>query len=166
MKTYTHKELKEVLAKHALYLKSDPAGERANLSGADLGGADLRSADLSRANLKTAKMSNFALVPETGSFIGWKKVRGGAILKLEILKSAKRVSTPIGRKCRASAVKVLAAYGTKRQVKALVSAHDLGFTYKVGKIARVKNFDASIQIECTRGIHFFITRKEAEEYDL
>ena len=49
MKTYTTAELKDILNKHALWLRGDPSGVRANLSEADLYGADLRGASLSDA---------------------------------------------------------------------------------------------------------------------
>ncbi len=67
MKTQTTPEqLKEILRLHALLVKSETGGERANLSGADLrsanlyganlSGADLRSADLRSANLSGANL--------------------------------------------------------------------------------------------------------------
>ena len=63
----TEAELKIVLQKHALWLRNDPNGIRANLCGADLSradlseanlrGADLSEADLSMANLYKADLS-------------------------------------------------------------------------------------------------------------
>ena len=58
----TEAELKIVLEKHALWLRNDPNGIRADLysadlSGADLRGADLRGADLCGANLCGANLS-------------------------------------------------------------------------------------------------------------
>ena len=47
----TEAELKIVLEKHALWLRNDPNGIRADLYSADLSGADLREADLCGANL-------------------------------------------------------------------------------------------------------------------
>ena len=43
-------KLKLILEKHGQYLKSEPGGERANLSGVDLRGADLSGANLSGAD--------------------------------------------------------------------------------------------------------------------
>ena len=54
MKTYTTAELKDILNKHALWLKHEPSGVRAELSCADLSGTNLRGADLSYANLSGA----------------------------------------------------------------------------------------------------------------
>ena len=55
------KEIKEILEKHAKWLRDEPGGERyicpigADLIGANLIGADLRRADLSGADLSGAK---------------------------------------------------------------------------------------------------------------
>ena len=56
MKTYTEAELNEILRKHDLWLKNDPAGVRANLWNADLRGADLRNAKLESADLRGADL--------------------------------------------------------------------------------------------------------------
>ena len=53
----TEAELKIVLEKHALWLRNDPNGIRADLYSADLSGADLREADLCGANLCGADLS-------------------------------------------------------------------------------------------------------------
>ena len=49
-------ELKIVLEKHALWLRNEPNGIRANLYGADLRGADLYGADLYGADLRGANL--------------------------------------------------------------------------------------------------------------
>jgi hypothetical protein len=128
----------------------------ANLYGADLYGANLYGADLRGADLTGAKLPNFAICPEEGSFIGWKKVSGGAILKLLIPAEAKRTSSLVGRKCRAEFVQVLDGEG--------VSSYDGKTYYNVGATIYPDKYDDNIRVECTSGIHFFITRKEAEEY--
>ena len=56
MKTYTTAELKDILNKHALWLKGDPSGVRADLSGADLYRANLYGADLSYSSLYGANL--------------------------------------------------------------------------------------------------------------
>ena len=58
MKTYTTAELNDILSKHELWLKDDPSGVRADLSGADLSDADLRDADLRGADLSGAYLSD------------------------------------------------------------------------------------------------------------
>ena len=52
----TETELKAILEKHVMWLRSESGGKRAYLSRADLSGADLYGADLSRANLSGANL--------------------------------------------------------------------------------------------------------------
>ena len=142
---------------------------RANLSGADLSRADLRGADLRDANLRELVYNEctvfYALqCPEDGSFIGYKKAHGH-IVKLEILADAKR-SSATSRKCRCSAAKVLSITtvdgGT--EVKEIASDRDSNFIYRVGEVVHADYFDENRWNECSTGIHFFITRSEAEQY--
>jgi hypothetical protein len=91
-----------------------------------------------------------------GDLIGYKKLAGGTICKLLIPKDAKR-SNATGRKCRAEYAVVLEGEG--------VSQHDSAFTYKVSETVRPREpFCEDRWEECASGIHFFITRDEAEEY--
>lgn len=140
--------------------------DEANLGGADLRGADLRGAKLEGADLKGANLPDFQIVPEEGSFIAWKKLRNGYIAKLEIPAKAERTSSLVGRKCRASHVKVLAIFtpAGKKTKKPLPGIWLYSYTYQTGKITKADKFDPDIRIECTKGIHFFLTRKEAERY--
>ena len=146
----------------------------ANLRGANLYGADLRGADLRGANLREAKieltlLNNFYPIccPEVGSFVGWKKVRGNLIVKLEVTENAKR-SSAFGRKCRCNEAKVLDIQnldGTSvDDVTEAYSQHDENFVYRVGETVRVEDFDDDRRNECAAGIHFFITRQEAVDY--
>jgi hypothetical protein len=133
----------------------------ANLSGADLTGANLYGADLTGAylygaNLSGAKLPHFQICPEEGSFIGWKKLTGGVIAKLLVPAEAKRTSTLVGRKCRAEWVEVLSGCGWDK--------HTGKTEYVAGKPVHPDKYDGDIRVECTHGIHFFMTRKEAEEY--
>ena len=134
--------------------------EGAYLEGANLRGANLRDANLRSAYLRDAKNLVFSLVPEEGAFIGWKKLQNGVIAKLEIPSEAKRNSTPIGRKNRAEAVKVLELFGAEVGV----SVYDGKTEYRVGEIVYPDSYNDDIRLECTNGIHFFITRAEAEAY--
>ena len=129
----------------------------AYLQGADLQGADLQRADLQGAYLRGAYLPHFQIVPEAGAFVGFKKLDNGVICMVEIPAEAKRTSSLVGRKCRAEFVKVLEGNG-----KSLTA--DNPIEYAVGKITRADSFDDDIRVECTNGIHFFITRQEAEEY--
>lgn len=129
----------------------------ADLREAYLREADLREADLSGVKLGGAILPDYKIVPEEGSFVGFKKLRDGVICKLLIAEDAKRVSTLVGRKCRASRVIVLEGVG--------YSFFDHSVFYIKGKVVTpVKPFNEDIRIECASGIHFFITREEAEKY--
>lgn len=139
---------------------------------ADLRCADLRNADLSGANIANIQYSNetsfFALqCPEEGSFIGYKKARDQKIVKLLITEDAKR-SSATTRKCRCSKAKVLYITnldGSDSGLTSINSISDPNFTYRIGEIVEVPNFDEDRWNECSTGIHFFITREEAVHYN-
>ncbi len=138
----------------------------AYLAGANLTGANLTGADLTRANLTDAVLSVFQFIPTSGAFQAWKKVnsdQGMAILSLSIPNDAARVCTPTGRKCRASSAIVVECFPP--DATNLRSIHDPTFKYQVGERFVSPQYDPSIQIECTSGIHFFLTREEAEKYN-
>ena len=138
----------------------------ANLSSANLSSANLRSANLSFADLSSANLSSANLrklyavrtiLPE-GDLIGYKQLRGGTICKLRIPADAKRVGGLVGRKCRAQFAVVLEGEG--------ISMHDPQFKYTVGQTVKpTGEFNDSLVSECESGIHFFITRQEAEDYN-
>jgi hypothetical protein len=141
----------------------------ADLTGADLTGADLTSADLRGSALVGAKLPELLVkLPPVGeSFIGWKKVRDGIVLKLEILANSPRTSTLVGRKCRAKSVKVVEAFnyfGHETRETKFKSKYDPCFYYQLGEVAEVGDYDDDIRVECTRGIHFYMTRKEAASF--
>jgi hypothetical protein len=136
----------------------------ANLRGADLRGANLRGADLYGANLNEAKESSLVIAQQSivpmGKLIGWKKLQGGIIAKLEIPAKAKRLNSIGSRKCRAEFVKVLDVIGADEAY----DQHSGKVLYKKGLTVYPDSFDEDIQVECSHGIHFFITREEAEAY--
>jgi hypothetical protein len=154
---------------------------RANLSGANLSGADLRSSDLSGANLYGANLyganlseikTNYQTLffniscPEIGSFIAYKKANE-YIIKLSIPATAKRLSAT-SYKCRCDKAKVLSIEnldGTKSNLKQIASNYDDRFIYEIGKIVEVDDFDENRWNECSTGIHFFINRLNAVNYD-
>ena len=171
MRIFTKEELREILGKHLKWLLNNEGGERADLYGANLYGADLYGANLSRANLSRAKNIDKTLnifypicCPEYGIFIGWKKGKDNTIIKLEICEDALRCSAT-SRKCRCNKAKVLEI--TDRggnQIKNIPSNFDNEFIYTVGKISEVEDFDRNRWEECSTGIHFFITKEEAERW--
>jgi len=143
----------------------------ADLQGADLQGANLRAVDLQGADLRGAKNAELALariqfIPPEGAFRGWKKCQDGRIVMLGIPVSAKR-SHGAERKCRCSKAKVLlilAADGN--EVNEAVSMHDSTFIYRKGKIVESKNgFDEDRWNTCGAGIHFYLTKEEAQAHD-
>ena len=154
----------------------------ANLYNANLSNANLRYADLSDANLRYADLSNANLYnahhldevtglylpttcPSDGEFTAWKKCSDGNVAKLLIPAYAKRTSAT-GRKCRASEAVVLALYDRDgNEISEAYSMYDSDFVYRVGETVKPsKPFDENRWNECASGIHFFVTREEAERY--
>jgi hypothetical protein len=134
----------------------------ANLSDANLIRADLRGADLRDANLRDAKGLDFAIaktrILPDGDLIVWKKCKGDVIVKLKIPAQAKR-SSAFGRKCRAEFAEVVEVIGAKEAV----SKYGDSFIYRPGKTVRpTEPFCDDFTVECASGIHFYITRLEAE----
>ena len=141
----------------------------ANLSDADLRGADLRCANLSCANLSDADLCDakgcYLSCPTEGSFIGWKKA-SGHIVKLRIPEDARR-SSATGHKCRCDKAYVMEIQnmdGTKATEDTVHSDRDQNFVYTVGATVEVPDFDDNRWSECAPGIHFFIDRRAAVEY--
>ena len=137
----------------------------AKLSGANMTGAYLYGADMSGANMTGTSnadllFAQLSIVPEHVPFFAWKKCRDKVLVRLFIPSKAKR-SNATGRKCRAERAKVLEVIGAEVGV----SLHDKNFTYKVGQWVRADKWDDNRWNECSSGIHFFLTRVEAENYE-
>ena len=118
---------------------------RANLYGANLSGANL-----------SETIGLYSIVPEEGAFVGFKKLANGTIAKIQIPDGAGRVGGYVGRKCRAERAIVLEGCGA--------SQHDREFVYAPGMTVIPDKWDPDPRVECSNGIHFFLTRKEAEQY--
>ena len=120
----------------------------------------------SGANLDGANLPAFSHCPEIGSFAAFKKLQKGRIAVLEIPAEAKRTSSLISRKCRAEFAKVIRIESVDgaEQFDSGISQHDHQFVYQVGEIVRPDRYCDDIRTECSSGIHFFITRKEAVDY--
>lgn len=162
--------LRDVILVHADLRYADLNGailRGAYLRDADLSGADLRNATLVGADLTRAVYENTILnlqCPEEGSFIAWKKLARGSIAKLLIPEDAKR-SSGTSRKCRASKAVVLAIYNMNgKEISEGQSLYYGDFIYRVGETVYPDCWDEDRWNECSNGIHFFVTRKEAEEY--
>ena len=139
-------------------------------SGADLSEANLSEANLSEANLSGANLSGAKNVPTIvaeltticaeGEIVGYKKLVEG-IAVINIPADAKR-SNATGRKCRASKAIVIEL---PEGVEVGHSQHDSSFEYRVGATVEPKEpFCEDRWNECASGIHFFITRGEAERW--
>ncbi len=127
----------------------------ANLRNANLRGANLDGANLDGANLDALTAARLSITP-AGDLIGWKKLVDNSICKLRIPADAKR-SNATGRKCRASHAVVLEGSGASR--------YDSSFRYEIGaRVEPSEPFDGNRWKECASGIHFFLTREEAEDY--
>jgi hypothetical protein len=137
----------------------------ANLRGANLRGADLRGADLFGAVGITFKIyAQFRSCPPSGDFIAWKKGGDGELIKLKIPWFSRRVNAIGSRKCRSEIAIVLEIEKNGKPIKSCRSGHDRDTIYEVGKHVCCDKYDASWYEECSGGIHFFMTRQEAEEY--
>lgn len=153
----TKEQLNEVLEKHKKWLNDEPGGE-----GANLWGVNLREAD----NIPDYVCP--ICCPEEGSFTGFKKAYWNGtpvIVKLQIPADAKR-SSATNRKCRCNKAKVLSITGLQgiAEFQKAHSRYDNDFIYEVGKTVIVDDYDDNRWNECSTGIHFFVTRKEAVDY--
>ena len=130
----------------------------ANLEGANLKGANLKGADLRGANLEGADLPNFLICPQEGSFVAYKKTTKG-VIKVLIPEDARRTNSLTGRKCRTDKVVVMGGEGvggTGPNYPCII--------YNEGDTIVCPDYDPDIRVECTKGIHFFMTEKEAREW--
>jgi hypothetical protein len=126
--------------------------------------ADLRGADLREANLYEADLRDRKIVPSSGSFFAWKKGGNGEIIKIKIPSWARRTSCLINRKCRAEFVVTLEITKEGKPVLECCGGYDQNTTYRVGKCTAPDKYDPDERVDCSHGIHFFLTRKEAEKW--
>ena len=128
------------------------------------GWLDIRAEGASLPALDKSIKINFRqpvpiVCPIIGEFEAWKKCRDDVIVRLLIPADAKRSSAET-RKCRADYVKTLAVIGADVGV----SIHDGVTEYRAGEITRAPKWNKCRWVECGGGIHFFMTREEAEAY--
>lgn len=136
----------------------------ANLWGANLQGSDLWEVNLRGANLRGAKNAELvqaqtSIVPQQGAFEGWKLCRNKRLVRLLIPADARR-SNATGRKCRAEYVDVLEIIGGEEAL----SLYDSSTVYRVGERVTADHWEEDRWIECDGGIHFYLTRIEAEHH--
>ena len=142
----------------------------ANLAGAYLAGAYLAGANLAGANLDLDKVppalaASWRILPDDGPVIGWKKCRDNALVCLEIPADARRSNAPGGRKCRAECALVVGIYAADGSlINRAFSLHASDFIYTAGALLTVPDFVDNPLVECGAGIHFYLTRAEAEAH--
>ena len=132
----------------------------AYLQYANLQGADLRGADLPGVDLQKAKLPDFKIFPEEGSFICWKKFAGEVVGKILVPTKAQRMSSLVGRKGRVSEAHIIETFPPSTKVKSWNGK----VTYTVPGDMIPDSYNDDIRIECSHGIHVFLTRKEAEQW--
>ena len=162
--------LNGILANHKKWLMDEEGGQRADLQraylqGADLQRADLREADLRGADLREADLQRAYLSPyqiPRGELLVYKKVQNMLVL-LKIPRWAKRTASIIGRKCRASAA-VVVAIESDETVYSNGYGNGPKTEYRIGGTVIPDSYDPDPRVECSHGIHFFLTREEAEAW--
>lgn len=152
---------------------------RADLQGANLAWTDLRNCvfydtDLRDCNFMYANLRDSKYVsyipfqcPSDGAFIGWKKVNN-VLIKLEIPADAKR-SSATTNKCRCDKAKVLGFYDSlgvnELDMTELVNDKYEKCRYVKGEMVYPDFFDEDRWNECSHGIHFFINKQDAINYN-
>lgn len=179
-------ELKRANLYHSDFKRSNLTG--CNFRYSNLSKADFSSANLSKANLKETNLFHanlyksalngvkvneytmfyFQLCPEEGEFIGYKKVCTAgakpAIAKLLIPESARRNSATTYR-CRSDKAKVLEiTVENNQKIDCARSRRNPNFSYKVGELLEVSEFDEDRWHETASGIHFYLSRDLALLY--
>ena len=148
--------------------------QRANLAWADLrscvfDNTDLRDCNFMYANLRGSEYVPYIPLqcPSDGAFIGWKKVNN-VLIKLEIPADAKR-SSATTNKCKCDKAKVLGFYDSlgvnELDITELVNNEYEECKYVKGEIVYPDFFDEDRWNECSHGIHFFVNKQDAINYD-
>jgi len=85
-------------------------------------------------------------------------------VKLLIPEHALR-SSATTRKCRASEAVVLSIEKDGNEIESVESSYDRTFVYRKGETVKVEDYEKDRWKECAPGVHFFLTRKEAENWN-
>ena len=133
----------------------------ANLTRATLTGATLTEADLFGATLDPVAAARLLIIPPEGDVIGWKKCNGGILVKLRIPDGVRRHNAT-GRKCRAECAEVLEVIGAEVGETSYFGPETT--YYRVGETVYPHAYEPDRWLECAPGIHFYITREEAEAH--
>lgn len=158
---------------------------RSNLTRADFQGAnlcwthlcscvfcdtDLRDCNFMYSNLRGSEYVPYIPLqcPSDGAFVGWKKVNN-VLIKLEIPADAKR-SSATTNKCRCDKAKVLGFYdslGSKEldMTELVNDKYGKKCKYVKGEMVYPDSFDENRWNECSHGIHFFVNKQDAINYN-
>ena len=147
----------------------------ANLNGANIGSTNFSCAHFSEASLYKTKGVPPIVCPTEGSFTAFKAIQVPMIEELNkwiiaelIIPAHARRSSACSRKCRADEAEVVRFWNldhTPCDVSIGISSTDPYFAYIPGNTVRpTKPFNTDRWIECSTGIHFFVTFQEAVEY--
>lgn len=138
---------------------------RARLNDCNFFGVYFLNPDMRGAKTSGAAGLYYAC-PTEGEFIGWKKA-SGFIVKLRIPADALR-SSATSTKCRCNKAFVLDIQnvdGSAASVQSVASNRDSKFKYARNSWVEVDDFATDRWDECAPGIHFFVDRQEAVDYD-
>ena len=144
----------------------------ANLSGANLKDANLKGSFIDGANIYEAGLNGAKNIPyiplvcpSEGAFIGWKKVEGKYLIKIQIPEDARR-SSATTRKCRCDKALVLdiTSLDGEKHYDEVTNTNYKETIYKVGEMVYPDSFDENRWNECSHGIHFFVNKEDAINY--
>ena len=151
---------------HGAYMRGANMND-ADMSYADMSYANMRGANMNGVNMNGANMRNANMcgvdrlrkgIKLSEPIIGWKKCKNDVLVKLEIPRGA-IVFSINNNKCRTDKAKVLEIIGRNRAY-----SNYKFFSYYVGDVIEIFDFNCQYNVECAKGIHFFKTREEAENY--
>lgn len=136
-----------------------------NIRGADLFGAVLEHAQLEGVEDDEATKWFRMHCPEKGAFLGYKKCVNDRMVQLLIPADARRTSATLPS-CRCDKAKVLTikSFDFRQNFDEAWSLVDENFVYRRGEWVVVKDFNEDRWMDSTTGIHFWMTREEAEAY--
>ena len=139
----------------------------ANFTDADVTGADFIDCSLNKESFTGAiGFHPHMKCPEEGSFTAWKKCRDDRIVKLLIPIKAKRTGASVYT-CRASKARILDIWDQDgAPCEEAVSGAEEDFVYRKGETVYPKEDFNDDLLTDGSGIHFFLTRTEAELYEI
>lgn len=141
----------------------------------DMGECDIRGANLFGAVLEHANLEEiisdddtkwFRLYcPEEGAFLAYKKCVNDRMVQLLVPADAKRTSaTRPSCRCNKAKVLTIKSFDFQENFDEAWSLVDENFVYRRGEWVEVKDFNEDRWQDSTTGIHFWLTREEAEAY--